>query len=798
MNFLKLKMTVRNARKNGVLTFAKLFGLSISFAVILFAVGYVYYETSFDRSVPGHDRIYRCLMQGKLNEEVADYAVTSPAQAAAMTNDIPEITEAVRILARNQASLKYENKNIAEGQLFYADPAFFSFFSIPVKTNLENPLAAKNYLTIAKSVAEKQFGSAENALGKVVELRGENCIITGVFDDPPRNFHLRIQLIQSLQKSNPDEVGWYSQEYYTYFKTSRPNMDVDELNFKISKSVYTHSDDRIDAAKARTMEDLKYSNAVYLFYTCEPLTKIHFSSHKFDPAVTSDKTYVYGAVIMAILVLLISSVNFINLTIASVSTRLKEVGIRKTVGAYKKDIASQFLYETFIFFLVSFVFAGIIYLTAGKPLAQYLGFDVFLTPDLIAKIMVSVFVALLIFNLAANILPVFLVSGKKVLTLFRSDRINKRNSWGSHSLIVIQFILSGLIILSTVIVQKQISFMISKDRGYDPENVMMLVFGEMSHQSRKSFIEKLKTYNAVRSVATGDIYFGEDFSMSSAYFETNEEQNYFHPSIFPVDDEFLNAFNFKMKEGRFFDHERKTDFDAVVLNESAVREYSGKGSLVGKNIIYGDKTYQVIGIIKDFNFRSLRHTIEPLLITRAENDGDVAYVKIRNAQISEVIGIVQKLWREFNIDSPLNYIFHDEVVARHYVKDQQAKKLLLLLSVISITIACVGLYAVSFFSIIRRTKEIGIRKVNGARVSEVMMMLNKDFVKWVVIAFIVATPIAYYMMHRWLETFAYKTALSWWIFALSGMLALGIALLTVSWQSWKAATRNPVEALRYE
>ncbi len=797
MNFLKLKMTVRNARKNGVLTFAKLFGLSVSFAVILFAVGYVCYETSFDRYIPDHDRIYRCLMQGKLNEEIADYAVTSPAQAAAMTNNIPEITEAVRMLARGQADLKYEQKSIAGGQLFYADPAFFSFFSIPVKTNLKDPLAAKNYLTMAKSMAEKQFGSAENALGKMVELRGEDCIITAVFDDPPRNFHLRIQLIQSLQKSNPDEVGWGSQSYYTYFKTSRPNMDVNELNFKISKLVYANSDDRIDAAKARTMDDLKYSTDFYLFYTCEPLTEIHFSSHKFDPAITSDKTYVYGGVILAILVLLISSVNFINLTIASISTRLKEVAIRKTVGAYKKDIASAFLYETFIFFLIAFILAAIIYLAAGKPLTRYLGFDVLLTRSLILKIFASVFVSLLLFNLAANILPVFLVSNKKVLTLVKNERIDRRNSWGRHGLLVTQFILSGLIILSTVIVQKQVNFMISKDRGYDSENVMMLHLWEMNDQSRKSFIEKLKTYHAVRSVATSDVYFGEDFSMNAAYFETEEEQNYFHPSVLPVDDGFLNTFNFKMKEGRFFDRKRKTDFNAVVLNESAVREYGGKGSLIGKNVILGDKTYPVIGIVKDFNFRSLRHKIEPLVITCVENYGEV-YVKIGNAQISEVTGIVQRLWSEFNIGFPLNYTFHDEVVARHYIKDQQVKKLLLLLSIVSIAIACVGLYAVSFFSIVRRTKEIGIRKVNGACVSEVMAMLNKDFVKWVVIAFVISTPIAYYAMNKWLENFAYKTNLSWWIFALAGVLALGIALLTVSWQSWKAATRNPVEALRYE
>jgi putative ABC transport system permease protein len=228
-----------------------------------------------------------------------------------------------------------------------------------------------------------------------------------------------------------------------------------------------------------------------------------------------------------------------------------------------------------------------------------------------------------------------------------------------------------------------------------------------------------------------------------------------------------------------------------------VKEYTGSGSLVGTNVIVGEKTYQVIGIANDFNFRSLHHKIEPLVITRIENFGNI-FVKVRNAQIPEVLSTIQNLWTEFKIDFPLNYKFHDEVLAQHYAKDQQAKKLLLLLSIISIVIACVGLYAISLFTIIRKTKEIGIRKVNGAKVTEVMTLLNKDFVKWVAIAFVIATPIAYYAMNKWLENFAYKTTLSWWIFALAGLLALGIALLTVSWQSWRAATRNPVEALRYE
>ncbi|HPF52853.1 MAG TPA: ABC transporter permease [Draconibacterium sp.] len=797
MQIHKLKITIRNARKNGVLTFAKLFGLTLSFAVVLFAAGYVYYETSFDKSIPDHDRIYRCLMQGQLSEEKADYAVTSPAQATAMTNDVPGIIETMRMLGRGTASFKKDETLAGEGQLYNADPNFFTFFSIPLTSDLENPLAADNNLVVAKSIAEKQFGSAENALGKILQIRREDFVITGVFDDLPGNFHLQVDFVQPLHKSNPDEVGWGSQSYYTYFKTAHPNANVDELNFKITQSVYIHSDDRVDAANAKTMADLKYTDNIYLFYTCEPLKAIHFSNHKFDPAKTSNKTYVYGAIIIALLILVISSVNFINLTLANILTRLKEVGIRKTLGACKNNITSQFLYETFVFFIVSFVLAVALYLSISSPLAHYLGFDILLSNKLLGRIIAGAFVALLLFSLAVNIIPIILTSNKKILSLIKNDNVVQKHQWKKHGFILVQFILSGLIILSSVIVQKQINFVVNKDRGYDSGNVIMLSMWDMSPQSRESFIEKLKTYNTVQAVTTSDVYFGEDFSMNSAYFETNEEQNYFHTSVLPADDEFLNTFGLQMKEGRYFEKQRKTDDDAVILNEAAVTEYLGEGSLIGKKVIVGDRSYNVIGIIKDFNFRSLHHKIEPLVMTRVENFGNLC-VKVRNAQIPEVLGILQNLWKEFKIEFPFSYRFHDEVVARHYANDQQAKKLLLFLSVISLLIASVGLYAVSFFSILRKTKEIGIRKVNGAKISEILTMLNKDFVKWVVIAFVIATPIAYYAMHKWLENFAYKTSLSWWIFALAGLLALGIALLTVSWQSWKAATRNPVEALRYE
>ena len=796
MTLYKFKIAVRNARKNSVLSFAKLFGLSISFAVILFAVGYIVYETGFDKSIPDHDKIYRCLMQGKLNEQDADFAVTSPEMAAAITSDIPEITEALRIFSRGSATVKYNNLDFDGGNLYYADPNFFSFFSIPLQTNSAQPLAANNAVVIAESTAAKIFGSPQKALGETVNLRGEDAVITGVFEDVPDNFHLQVELIQSLQKSNPDEVGWGSQSYNTYFKTIRADIPTEILNFKLSKTVYTYYDDKIDGAAAKTLEELKHSNDVYVLFTCERLTDIHFSNHKFDPAVTSSKMYVYGAVVLAVLILLISSINFINLTLANISTRLKEVGIRKTTGAYNYHIFTQFLYETAVFLVVGFILALAIYLLFQNRMEQYLGFEIMVSDEQLVKIAVAVFAGLLVSNLLVNFLPIAFISKKKILGLIKNEKPVRKRFSGINGFVFLQFVLSGLIILGSLIVQKQINFMVTKDRGYDSENIMMLTMWQMNPNTRKSFIEELESMSAVKSVSTSDIYFGEDPSMNAAYFETMEDENFFHTSVFPVDDKFLTTFDLELKEGRFFDEERQSDFKAAVLNEVALKKYAGEESIIGKEVIV-DGNYKVIGVVKDFNFRSLHHSIQPLVMTRIENFGNV-FVKIRKNQTAEVIEIAENLWKKHPIEIPFQYTFHDEVFARHYIKDQQARKLLLVLSIISISIACVGLYAISFFTIVRKTKEIGIRKVNGAAAFELMSMLSFRFLTGVGLAFLLAIPVAWYALNKWLENFAYKTTLSWWIFALAGVLALGIALLTVSWQSWRAATRNPVEALRYE
>jgi len=799
MNVYYLKIAIRNAFKNGTLSFAKLFGLIISFTVILFAAGFVYYETSFDKCIPDHDRIYRCLMEGRLNGQDASFAVTSAEMAKAIKLEIPEITEVIRVLDRGEPTVKCNNESYKWGRILYTDPEFFSFFSIPVKTDLANPFASLNNLVIAKSLAIKYFGTTNKALNKSIEINGETCTITGVFDDVPKNFHLQPKLIQSLQKSEPEKSGWYSQNYFTYFKTNTTAITAKELTFKLTKTVYLHSnsDNKAIAAKAKTIKDFIHNPDFYIIYPAEPLIEIHFSKHKFDPAITTSKDYVYGASILSILILLISSINFTNLTIANISTRLKIIGIQKTAGSKNNQIIRQFLFESLIFLITGFVLAIFIYQLAENPLKQYLNFDIGLSTIRLLEITGFTFIALLLFNVISILFPIIFVSNKKILDLTKGDTAVKRgfsiNTW----FVSFQFFLSGLIILSSVIVQKQVNFMITKDRGYDTQNVMMLEMWRMNPETRRSFIEELKTYPVVKSVSTSDVYFGEDFGMNDAYFETQNLENYFHTSVLPVDDEFLNTFNPKIKEGRFFDKKKQTDFDAVLLNETALKKYSAKGSILGKLLIMNNKPYNIIGIVKDFNFRSLHYPVQPLVIRRIDNFGNV-FVKITNQHIPEALKIIKNLWGKYNIGFPLDYKFHDQVVASHYKMDQHAKRLLLLLSIISVIIACVGLYAISSFTIIRRTKEIGIRKVNGARIMEVVTMLSNDFIKWVAISFIIACPVAWYAMHTWLQNFAYKTDLNWWVFAIAGIMAVTVAILTISWQSWRAATRNPVEALRYE
>ncbi len=796
MKILNLKIAVRNALKNRIVSLAKLFGLSVSFAVIFFAAGYIYYETSFDKQIPDKEKIYRCYMKGQLNLEKVDYAVTAPAMAKTMVSDIPEITEAVRIRNQGNSSFNYEGVNYQAGELMQVDTNFFSFFSVPFVCSTEVPLVGKNDIAMATSVAEKYFGTAVNALGKNITLRGETGTITTIFNDFPKTSHIQLKLAQSIQKADPDQIGWNSQMLYTYFKTSTVLDNLDNINFKLTKLVYANTNDGVDSENAKTWDDLKFSTDYFIYYLAEPLTAIHFSNHKFDSSITSNKIYVYGTLIIALLILIISSLNYLNLNIASISMRVREVGIQKTIGAGKWDVFNQYIQETNLFWILSFSIALVLYLSFGKILSRYTGLNFELSNKENWGIFSTMFLVLLGLNIVINILPILFVATKKPVGLLKKEKLSGLNFSGNNGFVFIQFMLSLIIIIGAFFVQKQINYMLHKNRGYDSENVLNFSLWSIDEKNRASFIGELKKNPDVLAVTSSDQQFGTDPGMTGAWFNTQSGENYFHTSYMIVDNCFRDVYNLKLVEGRFFDKTRPSDLNALVINEAAAKEYRNGESLIGRKIIL-DYPREVIGVVKDFNYRSLHYKVEPLLLGNFEYYGWID-VKFRQEKSGDVIAAIKKLWTEFEIKVPLNYRFHDEQLALQYSNDIQAKKLMTVLSIISIIIACVGLYAVSVFSITRKTKEIGIHKVNGAKINELLLLINKRFLLWILLALAIAIPVSYISTYEWLQNFAFQTELSWWIFILSAIVAFGIAFLTVGLQSWKAASRNPVEALRYE
>jgi putative ABC transport system permease protein len=482
--------------------------------------------------------------------------------------------------------------------------------------------------------------------------------------------------------------------------------------------------------------------------------------------------------------------------------RAKEFGIRKTNGADTKDVIIQFFSESLLFWTIGFLISLFIYYLSKDYIDTYLGFDIRLNTIETIKVVIKCFVGLILFNLLINALPIIVYSKNNVISLSKIGKSSSSSKgYRRNVFLLIQFFISSVVILCTLIVHKQIKYSNTKYLGYDYKNILVLDNGGIPSNTSNALIDKIKNNVNIGSISTCDRYFGgEDPGMNAFYFETASDENYFHASFIRVNSEFIKTLNIKLSQGRFFEKDREADKLTAVLNEAAAKEYTKKDSLLGKYLMFGDDPstkFQIIGILKDFNFRSIHNPIEPLVILNRDVY-NYLYIKVNNNQIAEAKMAIQSSFKELSISRPPNYSFLDEVLARSYIKDKKAMKLLLLIAIISILISCFGLYSIVYFNLSRKVKEIGIRKINGAKVTEVMTMINKDFFKWIFISFILACPVAWYLMQKWLQNFAYKTELSWWIFALAGFLTLGIALMTMSWQSWRAANRNPLEALRYE
>ena len=795
-----IKIISRNIIRNKKSTLLEISGLTIGLASFILLILFVGYELSYDKFNSKADRICRVA----INIETSGTNTSSPGSVNMLADifyeEFPEVELVCRLKRCKNIEVKYNENVFAEKNVFLSDSTLFNIFSFRfIKGNAQTALNSSGSVVISKKIARKYFAD-KDPLGKVIEIKdSENKYlmrITGVVEDMPYNSHFHGDIFMSIH-NDPDieRRNWGETSYNTYILLHK-GIDFKEANSKVYDLTIKYLYGGVE--KYYTNSSSKW------MYYLQPLLKIHLYSHLEDELEPNGNIiYVVVLLITAIFILVIACINFINLVTAKSTTRAKEIFNRKIAGGNKAHVIKLILFEniakSFISLLLALCVIQIVlpYSRAflNKPIEiTYL--DNFYTIPLLLLFA-------LVIGFVSGLYPAFILSsyGYQAVTDTKQKTAGFRNV-----LVVFQFSLSIFLLISTTAIYKQLMFSQNQKLGFNKEHILVIKNPLGLGNKIAPFKNELLKNPGIQAVSASRYNIGQDYQ---AVTNNSENMKDFLLCYMYADPDFMKVMGFEMAYGRYFSNEIPYDSTAVVLNEAAVKLLKWDNAIGmyinNHSMNYGryKKDYNhVIGVVKNFHFESKHEEIRPMGISFLNGIGPtpVNYILVRLApgNIPETINFIRKTWENFSVQPVFEYSFFDEEYNMLYREEKKMEGFLLLFSILSIFVACLGVLGLASFIAENKIKEIGIRKVNGAKISEVLVMLNSSFIKWVSIAFVVAAPIAWYAMHRWLENFAYKTELSWWIFALAGVMALGVALLTVSWQSWKAATRNPVEALRYE
>ena len=786
-----LKTTYRNFVRKPATNLINLVGLAVSLALVIILSVYAYSELTTDNYHKNGDRVYSYsdLTEGHMNVPAILKDQIDP--------NIPEIESTVRIAGTwEEPVFQIDNHDPITSDIITADPDFFRLFTYEVvEGNLESALKEPMTIALAESLAQKLYGN-EQALGKTLKINNAQTLtVSAVFKQPKANSSLSFSSIISNNTRKIvfrnggefTEWGWWN---FNLFVLLKEGADPVETAQKIA-ALFPKDDQ---------------GNQNYLKYKLNHFKDLYFSNFSLswgDYLHGGDKRKIIILLMVAALVLIIALVNFVNISSSQWLEKIKQTGVLKVIGADKTSIMKSILAEAFIMFLIS-LFLAIFIIQLSLPfISSYTGihFNPFLIykPSFLIVSIAGVFLLSLIFS----IIPAMRISSSKAVdNLKKTIHNGSANSVSRGILVTAQFTIAIILIAFTVLIQKQVDFGSSNFR-FDKESIIGIkLTPQLSY--RQQVLKKLIQDNPnTEKISFTQFFPGKLNEHWSSFQEINGEKKQLDFDTFCGDASLCQMLGLQLVQGRLFSDDLITDAHKMIVNETFVRE-NKMGNPIGTKFVMGfgenPPLAEIVGVVKDFHYKPVTAPIGSLIIQN-EPRSSYCLVSINSKNFKSLDRFIQEIKTEINKLSPsfpVEISFLDQAVENLYQSELQFRRTFSLFAGCAIVICCLGILAMSLFACQRRIKEIGIRKVNGARISEVLVMLNRDFVKGVAIAFIVATPIAWYVMNRWLESFAYKTELSWWIFALAGFSALAIALLTVSWQSWKAATRNPVEALRYE
>jgi len=787
----------RTIRKNIVFSLINIFGLTLGIVSFIMIMMFVLGELSYDWFNQNSDRIYRLCIRAGIGDTKINQTNSSTRMFSEMLAKFPEIETGVKFSGWQDVLVRVGDKTISEPTVMYVDSTIFNVFTIPlIAGDPSTALSRPNTLVISQSTARKFFGQ-QNPMGKImgVDTGGFGQFeVTGIFKDIPPNSHFHFGLMASLvtfpQALREQERT--ANSFATYFLL-KPGSSVKELEKKFEK--YTIETFGEEYYKKQT------AKGNYWKFYLQPLTSIHLYSDinwEFEP--NGNIKYVYIFIVIAFLVLIIACINFMNLATAKSMLRAREVGIKKTSGSTRGNLIRQFLSESVIFTFVALILAiVIIYLVLpayNNWLGRELSFNMVSNPWTIPGLLAFG----LAVGIAAGIYPAFVLSSFNPTKVLKAQALNESKGIGLRNILVImQFSVSIFLIIGTLVISRQMNFIMNKDVGFTKKNIIILrtpaSFGKVS----KEFSDVIRQHTCVTAVSASNTIPG--FSFSNWGFGAEGVEKWFTLNQIMCDSGFFRTMGFRMAEGRFFSREFPTDSSGIILNETAVRVLGLKHPL-GTKMFDGRtprRNYHVIGVVKDFNYESIHSEIRPMgLVNLNSQTGNYLSIRFDPEKSKETLPLVKSTWEKLLPGTPFSYSFIQDDYMNLYRNEIQTKQVFTMLAGLAVVVAVLGILGLASFMAQRRTREIAIRKVSGAGIGQIIMLLNWKFVKWVLFSLLLASPVAWWVMNRWLQDFAYRISLSAWIFFLAGAIALLIVIITVSLVTFKAASLNPAKSMKYE
>ena len=803
-----LKIAYRNLLKHKFISFINLSGLAIGFTCCLLIVAYILNEISYDRSNPRAKDIYRVSRSFHSDKGVTSLRLASvaPPFGPLLANEYPDIQKMTRMLNLGSTAMKFGDKNFNEKKVFAADENFFSFFTVDViKGDSHSALSDPNSVMLSDEVATKYFGS-KDPLNQVIRLFNQfDLKVTGVYKSFPANSHIHPRILVSFNSlKNPDIYGeenlrtnWGNNAFSTYLMLPA-GYPAASLEKKFPAFIDKHLAKEYGTDKASQFTTINL----------QKLTDIHLKSHMDDEAEMNGdikRVYIFSAI--ALFILLIACINYMNLATARSVLRAKEIGIRKVSGATKKEVVVQFLTESVLITVIALVIALALTAICFPMMSRLSGVELSFSTLLNWNVLVPVMIIPIIVGLLSGLYPaLFMSSFQPIKTLKGFLKVGSGSVSFRKVLVVLQFSISIILIISTAIVFQQLHYMQQANLGYDKDHIVTLDFNNALAGNYESFRQQLLQNPGVEEagrssrIPTGRLL----DSQGSGVMEGDSAA----PSPADIkyvmaDEHFIPAFKIRLVAGRNFSKEFGTDSSAYILNETAARNLGWKnpGDIVGKSMSYGGKMGRVIGVMGDFHFESMHQKIVPLILlapgASSSQFGDIS-LRISGNNIPATINHIETTFKKFLPEVPFQYSFLDERFQNLYESELKQGSIFAVFSGIAIFIACLGLFGLSAFAITQRMKEIGVRKVLGASVNSIVQLLSSDFLKLVGVAALIAFPVAWYAMYTWLQDFAYRVTIAWWIFLAAAIVAALIAILTISIQAIKAALSNPVKSLRSE